>query len=246
MAETMHYAGAPDGLAAPLADVEARLIELAEKERALPAGQPGFLETPSRDLEQARFAAAAWADEQMLCSQRSDAAAWAAVSLQFRYFKTAEAGRLFYDELEKCLDSCGVPRRVRTRAASESEENAEIDTEFDDWRVLGLAERCELAADTDMEGGGCETLKIYALCLLYGFRGALYDDPESLGRIRRAGRSFLGRAPEISPPRPAPMKRSALAAAEKIAFIVVPLLVCLFFALYCGGVLANAPFHGNF
>lgn len=261
MAETLHYAGAPDGLTVPLADAETRLVELAEKERSMPAGQPDISDMSSQNLERARFAVMAWADEQMLGSQRPDADEWAAVSLQFRYFKTAEAGRLFYGELEKCLDSCNVPRRARTRPVSENEEelaaggtelsageaeSAAEENEFDAWHDLSLAERCELAADTDIKGEEFETLKVFALCLLYGFCGELYDDPERLGRIRRACRSFFERTPEISAPHLAPAKRDALVTAEKVAFIVVPLLVCLLFALYCGGVLANAPFNGKF
>ena len=33
---------------------------------------------------------------------------------------------------------------------------------------------------------------------------------------------------------------------ERAAYVALPLLVCILFALYCGGVLANAPFHGKF
>ena len=95
MAETLHYAGAPEGLAAPLSEAAGRLVELAERERALPACAPAQASTPRRDLEQARFAVFAWADEQMMSSQRAEASSWAVMSLQYRYFGTAEAGRLF-------------------------------------------------------------------------------------------------------------------------------------------------------
>lgn len=254
MAETLHYAGSQEGLEKPLDEARARLLVLTEQERAMPEGCPPYQSTASRrDLEQARFAVAAWVDEQMMSSSRPDAAAWAASSLQFRYFGTAEAGRLFYQELEKCLDSCGVPRRVRV----EKPETADILADGDDgldlenscgpepeeWHVLDLAERLSSAQVRTDEGGA---LSVYALCLLYGFRGALYGDPVLLSRVRRACRGLFGSAPEVrTPPE---RRRSADFAVwgERVLFVVLPLLVCLAFALYCGGVLANAPFHGNF
>lgn len=254
MAETLHYAGAPDGLAAPLSEAAGRLVELAERERALPACAPAQASTPRRDLEQARFAVFAWADEQMMSSQRAEASSWAAMSLQYRYFGTAEAGRLFYQELEKCLDSCGVPRRARLQK-SEAEEEPRGDgidlgvcaePERDEWRELDLAERFEAAASRHMEGDDEGALGVFALCLLFGFRGALYGDAAQLARIRRACRGLFDRAPELRMPHSRRRASELLIWGERAAYVALPLLVCILFALYCGGVLANAPFHGKF
>ena len=255
MAATLHYAGAPEGLEIPLSEVSERLVELSERERALPPHASGRPQPPRRELEQARFAVAAWADEQMLCSPREGAAAWAAMSLQYRYFETAEAGRLFYQELEKCLDSCGAPRRVRLTEgglAAETEGCAgggidlgsAAESETCEWRALDLAERIEAAASNVRQSGGA--LRVFALCLLYGFRGALYGDAAQLARIRRACRGLFDGVPELKTPPSRRRTSDALVWAERAAYVALPLLVCLLFALYCGGVLANAPFHGKF
>ena len=256
MAETLHYAGAPEGLAAPLSEAAGRLVELAERERALPACAPAQASTPRRDLEQARFAVFAWADEQMMSSQRAEASSWAAMSLQYRYFGTAEAGRLFYQELEKCLDSCGVPRRARLKKHEAADgplaEDDGIDLcacaepERDEWRELDLAERFEAAASRHMEGDDEGALGVFALCLLFGFRGALYGDAAQLARIRRACRGLFDRAPELRMPHSRRRASELLIWGERAAYVALPLLVCILFALYCGGVLANAPFHGKF
>ncbi len=256
MAETLHYAGAPDGLAAPLSEASLRLVELAERERALPVCASGQPLTPRRDLEQARFAVFAWADEQMMSSTRADASSWAAMSLQYRYFGTAEAGRLFYQELEKCLDSCGVPRRARLQnvdAAAEPLGDGDgidlgvcAEPEGNEWHELDLAERFEAAASRHRDGDDEGALGVFALCMLCGFRGALYSDAAQLARIRRACRGLFDRAPELRMP-PSRRRASALAVwGERVAYVALPLLVCILFALYCGGVLANAPFHGKF
>lgn len=263
MAETLHFAGSPDGLSVSLNDANARLCALAEQERSASPfdGLSGDGTQPHelrRELELARFAVAAWADEQMLSSPRADAASWAGMSLQFRYFKTAEAGRLFYQNLEKCLDSCGVPRRVQTPRAQPSPEKtvpadgeqgiedlrAEILApapadlpENADWRVLDLAERIEFAAE---KNAGDSALKVYALCLLYGFRGALYGDPALLSRVRSACRRFFPEAAAAAVMPGGRKTRNYLVLGERIAFVAVPILVCILFALYCGGILANA------
>ena len=256
MAETLHYAGAPEGLAAPLSEAAGRLVELAERERALPACAPAQASTPRRDLEQARFAVFAWADEQMMSSQRAEASSWAAMSLQYRYFGTAEAGRLFYQELEKCLDSCGVPRRARLKKHEAADgplaEDDGIDLgacaepEREEWRALDLAERFEAAASRHRDGDDEGALGVFALCLLYGFRGALYADAAQLARIRRACRGLFDRVPELRTPPQRRRGSELLVWGERAAYVALPLLVCILFALYCGGVLANAPFHGKF
>ena len=250
MAETLCCAGSAEWLEKPLSEANSRLLELAERERATPLF---FADSDSqaykKELEQARFAVMAWADEQMLASSRADAASWAAMSLQFHYFSTAEAGRLFYQELEKCLDARGIARRVRVKSeeSRDSEDfNRETQPEREEWRVLSLAERIEAAASAHRTGSDEGALAIFALCLLYGFRGALYGDPATLARIRRACRALFDGAPALGIPPQRSKSSDWLLWGERIAYLLVPVLVCLLFAVYCGGVLANAPFRGGF
>lgn len=260
MAETLHYAGVPAGLETPLNDVNTRLAALAEEERALPAPDSASLR---QELNLARFAVAAWTDEQILSSPRPDAAAWAGMSLQYRYFATSEAGTQFYRELEKCLDACGVARRAAIAPPSAPDENAEPageserenpalvfgaveaeKNEQEQFHDLDLAERIAAAAPMPDSTQGREALKVFAFCLLCGFRGSLYDDPELLERVRKSCRALFPRAPKTSLP-PAPKRtKQFLIGLERVSWVLIPLAVCVIFALYCGGVLANAPFGG--
>ena len=256
MAETLHYAGAPEGLERPLSEAAERLVELAERERALPSCASGESSTPRRDLEQARFAVAAWADEQMLGSPARRRRGLGGVEPAVPLFRNGGGGRLFYQELEKCLDSCGVPRRARLKKHDAADgPGAEDDgmdlcacaePEREEWRALDLAERFEAAASRHREGDDEGALGVFALCLLYGFRGALYADAAQLARIRRACRGLFDRVPELRTPPQRRRGSELLVWGERAAYVALPLLVCILFALYCGGVLANAPFHGKF
>ena len=115
-----------------------------------------------------------------------------------------------------------------------------------EWRALDLAERFEAAASRHREGDDEGALGVFALCLLYGFRGALYADAAQLARIRRACRGLFDRVPELRTPPQRRRGSELLVWGERAAYVALPLLVCILFALYCGGVLANAPFHGKF
>ncbi len=259
MAETLHYAGVPAGLETPLNDVNARLAALAEEERALPAPDSAPLR---QELNLARFAVAAWADEQILSSPRPDAAAWAGMSLQYKYFATSEAGTQFYRELEKCLDACGVARRVAIEPPAPDEDSAadgeaerenpalvfgDLETEKkegEQFHDLDLAERIAAAAPMPDSTPGREAVKVFALCLLCGFRGSLYNDPGLLARIRKSCRALFPRAPKTSLPPAQKRTKQFLIGLERASWVLIPLAVCVIFALYCGGVLANAPFRG--
>ena len=149
-----------------------------------------------------------------------------------------------------------MPRRARLKKHEAADgplaEDDGIDLcacaepERDEWRELDLAERFEAAASRHREGDDEGALGVFALCLLYGFRGALYADAAQLAHIRRACRGLFDRV------RSSGRRRSAAGAidirigGERAAYVALPLLVCILFALYCGGVLANAPFHGKF
>ena len=90
-------------------------------------------------------------------------------------------------------------------------------------------------------------LGVFALCLLFGFRGALYGDAAQLARIRRACRGLFDRVAGAQDAACSAAGASELLVwGERAAYVALPLLVCILFALYCGGVLANAPFHGKF
>lgn len=247
MAETLRCADSPEWRQKPLSEVNAHLIEFVERERTL--FDASITQDDKRELEQARFAVAAWADEQMLASARQDAAAWAAVSLQYRYFSTAEAGRLFYQELEKCLDARKVARRERLNVGESKErDDFDLDSLPDpqraEWRILSLAERLEAAAAAHRAGDGEGALGVFALCLLYGFKGSLYNEIAELSRMRKACRALFDEAQELELPPQRARSFEWLALGERLSYVLLPILVCVIFALYCGSVLANTPFRG--
>ncbi|MBQ7608724.1 MAG: DotU family type IV/VI secretion system protein [Desulfovibrionaceae bacterium] len=223
MAQALHCASG-EGLAMPLEAVQTRLFSLAEEERSALAFSSDL---PDR-LEYARFAVYAWADEKLLNAERPDAGAWLPLSLQCRYFSTTEAGHIFFTRLDDVLDSLGIAREV-------------------DGVPQDLAERLERACHLAPERSGVDVLRIFALCLLYGFRGRLFAEEELLLRVRKACRALL-RQPETvsltSAPSSSHAGQSLLGRLEPLFYVLVPVAVCALFWLFCADILAHIPVQG--
>ncbi|MBO7385913.1 MAG: DotU family type IV/VI secretion system protein [Clostridia bacterium] len=234
MAAALHYADSSEGLAMTLEDIQARILELADEERALPpvlsadGGRPDMPEARRRELEEARFAVYAWVDEKLLNARRPDAGSWMPLSLQCRYFSTTEAGQLFFSRLGGLLKAFGIA----------GEENGE---------PLDLAQRLERASRRLQNKVGVDALLMFALCLLYGFQGRLYGQDELLARVRRACRTLLLR-PEILPAAETASAQHArqmlLQRLETAGYVLIPVIVCILFWLYCANILANIPAKG--
>ena len=88
---------------------------------------------------------------------------------------------------------------------------------------------------------------MFALCLLYGFQGRLYGQDELLARVRRACRALLLR-PEILPAAETASAQHArqvlLRRLETAGYVLIPVIVCILFWLYCANILANIPAKG--
>ncbi len=234
MAAALHFAGTSQGLSMALEDIQSRMLELAEEERALPAALPaggGPLDMPEErrlELEECRFAVYAWADEKLLNAPRPDAGSWMPLSLQRRYFSTTEAGQIFFSRLDGVLGTLGIA----------GDENGE---------PLDLAQRLERARSGLQEKAGAGALRMFALCLLYGFRGRLYGQEELLARVRSACRTLLLR-PKILPEPKAAFARhdrqTLLRRLETAGYVLVPVIACILFWLYCANTLAHIPVKG--
>lgn len=251
MAEALHCASTPAGLELPLAEVHERLKLLADEERALPLPEPDVpaaaagpdlplsegLPAPGDAAQRlqlacdnARFAVYAWVDEQILQSSRLDAMDWLGLSLQYHYFDATDAGREFFSRLE-ALARAALP--FAGDGAPEEDPPAGAVPQLLEGLLLHGADELTLAV-----------IRVYALCLLYGFKGMLHDFPEALARCRKAAYLLLRRndAPAglaAAPARPAGSRVPAML--EKAAYILVPPLVVLLFGALCAAELANIP-----
>lgn len=250
MAEALHCGGTPDGQALSLAETHERLKALADEERALPLpdGLPAEADTGSLSLpvseaspdetarqwrlacDDARFAVYAWVDEQILQSSRLDAADWLGYSLQYHYFGTTAAGREFFARLTALLRDSLPPLDMMPPDGTE------------------LTDAAPQVLEAFVLHGGDEqvtaTAEVYALCLLYGFRGMLHDAPETLARYRKAAHALLRRkdAPEAAPPREERHAAHLVATVlENAAYVLVPALVALLFGSLCAAQLADIP-----
>lgn len=255
MAEALHCGSAPEGLALPLHDVHERLSALADEERALPLPSPaedpavpdgappplpetaGGMDNAARQVrlacEQARFAVYAWVDEQLLQSPRLDAAKWLSYSLQYRYCGTTSAGQEFFTRLTALARQAVPPSAGPLLPASVGEDAAAED-------APGALEAFVLHGG---DGPSTAALSVYALCLLYGFRGMLRDSPETLHRYRKAAHALLLRAaPPPDPGLPWEWPTASLATAlEKAAYILLPPVAVILFGALCAAALSGIP-----
>lgn len=259
MAEALHCGGAPEGLALPLSEAHGRLIALADEERALPLPPPpeepaspdgtplplpdtagdrdGGMDSAARRVrlacDQARFAVYAWVDEQLLQSPRPDAADWLSHSLQYRYCGTASAGQEFFTRLTALVRQASPPLESLPPPASAGEAQEDDAPRALEAFALGGGDSVSTAA-----------VSVYALCLLYGFRGMLRDSPETLHRYRKAARTLLLRAeppPEPGLSRECPAASLAAATLEKAAYILLPPLTVALFGALCAAALSGIP-----
>ena len=114
-------------------------------------------------------------------------------------------------------------------------------------RAVAQAQRLERASRRLQNKVGVDALLMFALCLLYGFQGRLYGQDELLARVRRACRTLLLR-PEILPAAEAASAQHArhmlLRRLETAGYVLIPVIVCILFWLYCANILANIPAKG--
>ncbi|MBR4741717.1 MAG: DotU family type IV/VI secretion system protein, partial [Desulfovibrio sp.] len=214
----------------PLEEIHKQLIILADEERSQPLEGICDQNDPSAgkdDLDDARFAVYAWVDEKLLNADRADASAWLPLSLQYHYFSTAEAGAQFFCRLNKLLDKIGIRR-----------EDGE--TTFD------LAMRFELAQSFPQKSTEMGVVRIFALCLLYGFRGELFGQEEVLLRLRKVCLTLLHKPKIVSKLMPLPPKKkgSFLYCMETAAYVFVPVVCCALFWFFCANLLAHIPVKG--
>ena len=183
--------------------------------------------------ENARFAVYAWVDELLLQSPRLDAADWLSHSLQYRYCGTTSAGREFFTRLTGIIRNALPLAENAPTAANEEEELAD--------EVLRALEAFVLHGGDELSAAA---VRVYALCLLYGFKGMLRDTPETLNRCRKAARALLLRdepPPTPSLPQEGPIAPVVAVALEKAAYIILPPVIVLLFGALCAAVLADIP-----
>ena len=230
MAQALHCAESAEGLALSLDEIQRRLLSLAEEERGQIWEEKSILydDSAKNNLDDARFAVYAWVDEKMLNAQRADASAWMPLSLQYHYFSTTEAGQQFFARLTILLDRLSLARE-------------------DAKNPLDLATRLELAQNLAKEQDGMELLRVFALCLLYGFRGRLFGQEELLQRVRKACLPLV-RRPQVTsifkPSADKPKRTGFAYYLERTAYVLVPVLCCALFWLYCANLLAHIPGKG--
>jgi type VI protein secretion system component VasF len=226
ISQTLHYARSAEGMSMPLPEIRRQLIALAGKEGDEP--QADAAQGRSVDWETCRFAVCAWADEIMLTSLRTDAAAWTAQSLQHFFFQTSEAGVLFFQRLEALLAELSLAPEGKDPDAS-------------------LPGRLEAAAKAPVSSAARRELEAYALCLLLGFDGRCFDRPDLQKELRRASRKVLENGSETLPAlaaRRANRQTAGASLPEFLFHILFPLLVTALFGMYCANILADIPQAG--
>jgi type VI protein secretion system component VasF len=236
--------------ALPLSEIRQALFALAEEEREAPfeEASASAAEKPPReptqadaagldaasDLSRCRLAVYAWVDEILLNAARPDAAAWTAMSLQHAFFRTSEAGVLFFAHLDELLDQL-LPFSGNPAEQSDAKT----------W----LASRLEAAVKLRRDASPARrALDVYALCLLLGFRGRYFDAPEFCERLRQASRKILADSEGIRPGSARSQGRAwrqankpLPPALEWLFYALLPLAATFLFGLYCANLLVDLP-----
>lgn len=246
MSRALHYAGSPQGLAAPLADIHTILCTMAEEERDADRHGSACLSAVGQpeDMRLCRFAVYAWVDEILLNSARPDAASWMGMSLQSRYFETSAAGREVFVALRQRLDAVSLSNADALSPLHVALPVSGTERSPDEEQGMVLAVDLERAAAQPLSVSDCAFLRVYALCLLYGFCGRFFMYPEVLRRLRASARRFLRAT--VTPPKDAssaPPPVSLFYRLEPVLYVVVPLFAVTAFALYCADILANIPLN---
>lgn len=248
MSQALHFAGCPQGMALPLADIHTALCALADAERSTSCQDGAEMsDDPRRHeyLSQSRFAVYAWVDETLLNAARPDATAWMGMSLQSRYFETSTAGREVFVKFGELLDVVvKQPEDTTLSSLLATPGIAGGDAGLTDEAQEGmkLATDMEKAATQPLDYADRELLRVYAECLLYGFCGRFFPYPDVLRRLRAASRTLLRATAAASRDRSEPARPvSLLHWLEPVLYVAVPLFATLAFALYCADILANLP-----
>lgn len=143
-------------------------------------------------IKKAQFAVYAWVDEKILTSELDGALTWSNYALQNTYFKTSEAGYLFYKNLDDILSE------FFNISDSIIAENVNINSKNNDndFQVININEKLEKfsenIAHVDSNNNVLfNTIKIYSLCILYGFLGQYHNDNKTLKILRNSAYYIL-------------------------------------------------------
>jgi type VI protein secretion system component VasF len=221
----------------PLSEISARLCALAQEEQDLPAPPNTDDEVATRDrleeppdLSRCRLAVYAWVDEILLASSRPDASLWVTYSLQHIFFQTSAAGALFFQTLDKLLDTLLPFAGEQTDAGVETALPARLETAARLSREKNTARR---------------ELDVFALCLLLGFCGRYFEMPRQREKLREAARRVLrgsGEEPVSLPSKRGLWRGQEFPRALEWAFYaLLPLVGTLLFGLYCANLLVDVP-----
>jgi len=228
VSDVLHCVDTEEGMFLPLEDIKERWILLLEDLRltACPPSETTLHKTEAEFIqaeERQRFALCAWADEKMLQSSRSDASQWFSHCLQAHYFKTTQGGKLFFEYFEEELDKLSIPQN-RGDAA------------------LTLIERLHLASGADASGK--DTLRVFAFCLLLGFRGVMFKNNMELENMRKVCRELLRNTLPAIVRNEKKKEGSLWLNLAPFLWILFPIAVCAGYHAWCAGILANLQISG--
>ncbi len=220
-------------------------------------------------LEDCRTAVYILIDEILMESPRTGeglSAGWYPHSLQLRFLHTDTGGVLFYERMESLLDRIiavghrPAAPRMDLRGRPDASENVlelplpEAEPSIEDPLLDKLLAACALLRDEPGLAGTlpeAAALPVYALCLLYGFRGR-YHEPDkaaALEGLRKASLplclSLLGKGSEApDPPKPAvrrlPVRSLLLRNGLFLFLVLVPLFLTGVWYVVCADIVARA------
>ena len=225
-------------------------------------------------IKNAQFAVYAWIDEKILTSDLADALQWSNCSLQNTYFNTSEAGYLFYKNLDDILTNFFdlSNTNITDLITKGSDYDYDYNYNYNYHYHLMINEKLakfatQLSTLDNLYSDSADdyyhtlfnTIKIYSLCILYGFIGIYHNDENTLKSLRNNAYYILHNNSEVNKSdfdyliqhQEQNIKNYAADFKENIIqkkhielflYIIIPLIFCVIFTIFSADLLLQSPF----
>lgn len=269
MSQTLHLLGQNSDIETIKTNIY-QLVEQTQIKLKLTAFDNPKIQTPNNNnksfqlIKKAQFAIFAWIDEKILTSGLENALLWNNYSLQNTYFNTSEAGYLFYKNLDDILTTFFDIANTNINDLITNGNNYNYQLMISE-KLEKLTTQLSTINNYCAENDYCNllfnTIKIYSLCILYGFIGIYYNDENTLKSLRHNAYCILHNNAAtnianfdfLTQQQQSFYNKNYLLSSQKniipkkyielVLYIVIPIIFCIIFAIFSADLLTKSPIN---